>query len=692
MAFEELRRAVFAPQGGAFNVNRFKAAGYRASMGESMSVQRGRAAAAIFRQVPTHVYPGERIVGSIRGAFTDAPRGELAADDRLCASYGDNTFLTNADHFAPDYGAFLMEGVSGRLARIGESLDKYRENKEKTETLRGMQTALEGFRELILRYAGAAEGDTAKILHALAVRPPETFREALQLVWLTHTAFCLEGRYAMALGRADQYLYPYYQKDGISREEAAALLAEALVKICERRLLGGDDVVNIALAGYTRDGRGGVNDLSFAFLDAVRMINAPGPNLSARLYRDIPDDFLDQALQLIGTGIGYPALMNDEVNIPALARHGYAIEDVRDYCMVGCIENFIQGRQPPWSDGRFNMPKYLELALNGGKCMLTGARLGPDTGDAAKFGSMKEFLAAYHAQLEAGAKEYVQIFKNENERYDRRRYVQPFLSCFCQDCIGRGLDIRDGGAVYPSVHGACGMGIGTVADSLAAMEKRVFEEKKFTMGELVKALRANFEGYELMQKALLSAPKYGNDDDFADKYAVWYVEEMDRLFSPFRTFDGGAIYTAIASNTANVPGGEEVAATPDGRRAHSPLSDAASPTYGRDTCGPTAAFMSLSKPDYTLVSCGTVVNQKYSPEMFRNPDHRRILASMIRTYFGLGGQEVQINSVSREILKDAMEHPENHGDLVVRVSGFSAYYTSLDRRIQEDILRRTEQG
>ena len=692
MGFEELRRAVFAPQDGVFSVNRFKAAGYRSSMRESMPVQRGYAAAAIFRQVPTHVYPGERIVGSIRGAFTVASPAERTPDDRLCASYGENGFLTNADHFAPDYDAFLREGVSGRLARIAESLERFRGDEEKTETLRGMRIALEGFRELLLRYARAAEGETAAVLERLAERPPESFREALQLVWLTHTAFCLEGRYAMALGRADQYLYPYYLRDGLTRGEAADLLAEALVKICERRLLGGDDVVNIALAGYTRDGRGGVNDLSYAFLDAVRKINAPGPNLSARLYRDVPDDFLDQALQLIGTGIGYPALMNDEVNIPALARHGYAPEDVRDYCMVGCIENFIQGRQPPWSDGRFNVPKYLELALNGGRCMLTGVRMGPGTGDAAGFRSMEELMDAFRLQLEAGALEYVQIFKNENERYDRRRYTQPFLSCFCRDCIGRGLDIRGGGALYPSVHGACGMGIGTVADSLAAVEKCVFEEKRFTMAELVSALRADFRGCEPLRKALLAAPKYGNDDDFADKYAVWYVEEMERLFSPFRTWDGGAIYTAIASNTANVPGGEEVAATPDGRRARAPLSDAASPTYGRDTHGPTAAFLSLSKPDYRLVSCGTVVNQKYSPDMFSDPGRRKLLASMIRTYFGLGGQEVQINSVSRAVLKDAMEHPERHGDLVVRVSGFSAFYTTLDRRIQEDILRRTEQG
>lgn len=690
--FDQLRAGVFAPQAGKFAAARRKAEAYRAHFGEPMPMQRAHAAAAIFENTPVYLYEGDEIHGSLRGAFEEVSKEALQQDISLCASYGDNNFWTNADHYAPDYGAFLAEGLPGRLARIDEGLAKYAGDQKKTEVLRSMKVALNGLRGMILRYAEAARGAAAEALFAIADRAPATFREALQLVWITHTAFCLEGRYAMALGRMDQYLYPYFLRDGLNRGHAAELLACALLKICERRMLGGDDVVNIAIAGYTPDGRGGVNELSYALMDAVEMIDAPGPNLSARMYAGIPDEFLDRALKLIGTGIGYPALMNDEVNIPALARHGYAVEDARNYCMVGCIENFIPGMQPPWSDGRFNTPKFLELALNRGECMLTGARLGPDTGDPAAFASMGELMDAFHAQLVRGAAEYVQRFKNENERYNRGRYTQPFLSCFCIDCIGRGLDIRDGGALYPSVHGAGCMGIGTLADALAAVERCVFEEHLFDMNELRAALKADFEGYEHVKRALLAAPKYGNDDDFADKYAVWYVEEMERLFAPYRTYDGGPFYTAIASNVANIPAGEEVAATPDGRNARAPLSDAASPTYGRDKSGPTAAFLSLSKPDYRLVSCGTVVNQKYGPEMFANPGLRKKLAAMIRAYFELGGQEVQINSVSREVLKDAMEHPEKYSDLVVRVSGFSAYYTRLDRKVQEDILRRTEQG
>ena len=497
----------------------------------------------------------------------------------------------------------------------------------------------------------------------------------------------------MAFGRMDQFLYPYYRRDvdrGIlTRETALELLSCTLYKIAD---VGRDDVCNIVIGGVLADGTGGVNELSYVLLDAVKSCAIPGPNLSARIYKDVPDEFLDACLGVIGTGIGYPALMNDEINIPALARHGYDLADCRDYCMVGCIENFIPGKQPPWSDGRYNSPKYLELALNDGKCLQTGFQMGLHTGDAEGITSMDDFLARLHEQMAAGAAEYMAFFRNANARYNRDNYCQPFLSCFCDCCIERGQDINDGGTKYPSVHGAGCMGIATMADSLAAMERVVFEKKLITPAELRDALAADFQGYEELHQTLLQAPKYGNNDDFVDKYAVWYVEEHAKLFDRYRTPDGGAIYTAIASNTSNISAGREVAATADGRRNGEPLSDAASPMHGMDREGPTSVVLSTTKPDYTLVSCGTVINQKYSPSMFSNPEKRSKLRALIRVYFAKGGQEMQINSVSRAILLDAMENPEQYRSLVVRVSGFSAFYTSLKRSVQEDILKRTEQG
>ncbi len=246
-----------------------------------------------------------------------------------------------------------------------------------------------------------------------------------------------------------------------------------------------------------------------------------------------------------------------------------------------------------------------------------------------------------------------------------------------------------GGAKYPAAHGAVLMGIGTVSDSLAAIEQVVFEEKQITLTGLADALRKNFKGYGSLRERLLAAPKYGNNRAAADKYAVWYVQYLSDLFDRLKNHDGGPVYTAMAANVSNIYAGAGLGATPDGRRAGEPLSDAASPTYGRDTRGVTATLLSLSKPDYTHCACGTVVNQKFSPSVFSD-GKRKKLGQLIRVYFDRGGQEIQINSTSREVLQDAMDHPERYPSLVVRVSGFSALYVTLPREVQADILRRTQ--
>lgn len=689
--------------------------GYAEHFDEPNPVARAYAIESLFTKHKKHIYKNDLILGSLRGAISDDPEitdALLERADSIVQSYGANSFITNADHFAPDYETFLEDGVGGTLTKIRLSIQKHKDGidaEKKLNFLRAAEISMQAFGRMVEQYGSAAEEMAskasnaeqrenytimAKICRRLAKERPETFREALQLVWLTHTAFVYENRYAMALGRLDQYLYPFYQKDTaegrITRDEALELMECTLCKIGEFRYFGGDDVVNIAIAGRKPSGEGGLNELSYIILEAVKNCNIPGPNLSARIYDDITDEFIDECLKVIGSGLGYPALMNDEVNIPALYRHGYSLEDARNYCMVGCIENFIPGKQPPWSDGRYNSPKYIELALNNGRCMLTGIQMGPETGDVSEFNSMDEFLDALKKQMVFGAAEYMARFRNENDRYNKVNYTQPFLSCFCQSCIERGLDINDGGALYPSVHGAACMGIATFADSLAAIEDIVFTRNEVSLSTLRDALTADFEGYEELRAKLLQAPKYGNNNDFVDKYAVWYVDIHDEIFSKYRTRDGGAIYTAIASNTSNIPAGREIAATPDGRKGLEPLSDAASPMRGRDKKGPTAVVQSVSKPDYTKVSCGTVLNQKYSPSMFSNPEKLNKLRELIKVYFKKGGQEIQINSVSRDILIDAMEHPENYKDLIVRVSGFSAYYTCLDSSVQADILERTE--
>lgn len=735
---EQLKQEVGQPLDGAVNLTPIlMAQGYRDHFDEPVPISRAYAFEALVTRHVKHVYLHDRIIGSIRGKLgvpgqgSDVTQAALDQAVRLVQSYGSNTFWTNTDHFAPDYATLLADGIGGTRERIRRSRSAFAakdagscagddnaktalsgKNTDKHRVfLQAADLCMQAFSVMVQQYGEAASAmaasldddfqeiknnlmESARICRKLATSKPDTFHEALQLVWLAHIAFLYEGRYAMAFGRLDQYLYPFYQADReaghLSRETAIELVGCMLYKIGESRLFGQDDVVNIAIAGRRPDGSGGLNELSYVVLEAVRQCNIPGPNLSARIYEGIDDAFLDACLQVIGTGLGYPALMNDEINIPALSRHGYAIEDCRDYCMVGCIENFIAGKQPPWSDGRYNSPKYLELALNNGRCLLTGAAMGPETGDPDRFLTMSDLMSALERQMAHGAAEYMAIFNNENDRYNRVHYTQPFLSCFCQSCIERGLDINDGGALYPSVHGAGCMGIATMSDSLAAIEQLVYQEKTVSLTTLLDALAADFIGYEDLRTRLLRAPKYGNNDDFVDKYAVWFVDCHDRIFARYRTHDGGAIYTAIASNVSNIPAGREVAATPDGRKSRQPLSDAASPAQGADRNGPTSAVQSIAKPDYTKVSCGTVLNQKYSPIMFTDPKKRARLLALIKVYFAQGGQEIQINSVSRRMLQDAIDHPEAYKNLVVRVSGFSAYYTQLDPNIQHDILERTE--
>ncbi|MCL2664361.1 MAG: hypothetical protein FWE82_01985 [Defluviitaleaceae bacterium] len=672
--------------------------GYREHFDAPVSIARAWAAHSLFAQHKKIIYQNDVIAGSSRGLYVfedEAPcEAERGHAERIALSYGSRGFYTNSDHFAPDYETILDLGVNGMIKKIDASINKHADNKEKVTTLQAMKTALGGFCEMAEGYAEAAlafgKNEMSKACAHVARKKPETFRQALQLVWLVHSAFVLEGRYAMALGRPDQYLLPFYERDTaagmLTQDEAVVYLCGALSKIIET-----GDVVNISLGGIKRDGSNAENKLSLLLLEAVRRMNIPGPNLSARLHSGTGEIFLDECLKLIGTGIGYPALMNDEVNVAALQKFGYSAEDCRDYSMVGCIENFITGRQPPWSDARFNAPKYILLALNGGRCPLNDFCAGVKTPEAENILSMEQFTETLKRQIEHGAAEYAAMFNNENAKHNAVQYESPFLSCFCRDCIERGLDINNGGAVYPSVHGAACMGIATFADSLAAIDRVVFADKKISLPELRDILLKNFGGYERERGLLLAAPKYGNDEPLPDKYAVWYADLMHEVFSKFKTRDGGYFYTLIAANIQNISAGREIGATPDGRMSREPLSDAGSAMRGMDRAGASALFNSVSKPDYTKVAGGSVVNVMIPGDMFAESGRRGKLAAMIRTYMQMGGQELQINSVSKEVLRDAQKNPGDYAGLVVRVSGFSAFYVYLDEAVQNDILERTVQ-
>jgi len=683
---------------GAYAPYYYRAIGYRRDLAAKPAALRANGIYSLFTETRPVILKNELVAGNTKLLFTDAREAELEYAKRLTTSFGRRNFFSNNDHYAPNYTRILTVGVPGMIEEIDISMATHAGDEVKLTNLRAMKHTMEGFLGMISNYADAADAcigldgyDSGRLAfissncRMIAKRAPESFAEALQLVWLCHQAFLMEERYAMALGRLDQYLYPFYKADidsgRITDECVTELLENIFIKLQ-------GDVVNICIGGKDAAGNCQINELSRCILRAVGNCNVPGPNLSLRLTEDTPDEFLDECLKTIGTGLGYPALMNDDVNIAALERYGYSHEDACNYCMVGCIENFITGMQPPWSDGRFDPPKYFDYVFNCG-IGETNKSIGLDLGAVEDIRSMDEFMENYKRQLAYGAGEYVAFFNNVNDSINQDYFPEPFISCFCDDCIGRGLDINGGGARYPSVHGACVMGIGTVADSLAAIEKVVFVDGEATLAELRDAMNANFEGYEELREKLLAAPKYGNNDDFVDKYAVWFIEYMYELFSKYRTRDGGYFYIAAAANVNNIGAGKVINATPDGRLRGEPLSDAASPTYGRDTKGATSTVNSVVKPDYTKVACGSVVNQKFSPSMFDDERRAKLLA-LIRTYFKKGGQEMQINATSREVLIDAMEHPENYGSLVVRVSGFSAFYVGLGRDVQVDILNRTQ--
>lgn len=677
----------------------FRYLGYKEDLSADYATLRANGIYSLFAAPVPVILKSEWIAGNQASLFCDETALVLNYAKSITDKFSQRSFITNKDHFAPDYRHILRTGLPGMIDEIDASMKMHQSSPQKTAILGAMKKSLGGFAKMIENYALRAEAlesspefdpqrvrFVAQNCRAILIGPPTSFPEALQLVWFCHLAFTMEGRRAMALGRLDQYLYPFYKTDvekgTLTEAFAIELLENVFIKLQ-------NDTINICIGGQNQKGECEINPLSRCILRAVRGCNVPGPNLSLRYTQNTPDEFLDECLETIGTGLGYPAIMNDDVNIAALKKYGYAEADVYDYSMVGCIENFITGKQPPWSDGRFDTPRFFDYVFNNGQSE-TNRSVGLSLCRPEEISSMADFMTVFEKQLAFGVDEYVFKFNASNDAINQAFFAEPFLSCFCEGCIARGLDINCGGSIYPSVHGAAVMGIGTVADSLAAIEKVVFIDKAATLPDLRDALNANFEGYRTLREKLLAAPKYGNNDPFVDKYAVWFIDCLSALFAKYKTRDGGGIYIAAAANISNIYAGRIINATPDGRLRGEPLSDAASPTYGRDTRGTTSTLSSLSKPDYTKVACGSVVNQKFSPAMF-GPEKRKKLIALIKTYFKQGGQEIQINATSRETLLDAMEHPEKYQNLVVRVSGFSAFYVTLEKDVQVDILNRTQQ-
>lgn len=581
----------------------------------------------------------------------------------------------------------------------------------------------------------------------------KSFYEACQSFWFVQQLIQIESSgHSISPGRFDQYMYPYYKKDiekgVITREFAQELIDCVWVKLNDLNkcrdavsaegFAGYSLFQNLIVGGQNEEGVDVTNDLSFMCIEASKHVMLPQPSLSIRVWNGTPHELLIKAAELTRTGVGLPAYYNDEVVIPSLLNRGLTLEDARDYCIIGCVEPQKAGRTDGWHDAAFfNMCRPLELVFSNG--MDKGVQIGLKTGDIEEMETFKEFYDAYKAQMEYA----INLLVNADNAIDAahaERCPLPFLSGMVEDCIHKGKSVQEGGAVY-NFTGPQGFGIANMTDSLYAIKKLVYDEKKVTMAEYKSMLALNYgrgldettvseiassileelkkdgktisenEMTEILKEVMMIAvspemrekgqklldlieeiPKYGNDveevDLFARDVAYTYTKPVEKYKNP----RGGSYQAGLYPVSANVPLGAQTGATPDGRLAHMPVADGVSPSAGKDVNGPTAAANSVSKLDHYIASNGTLFNQKFHPSALSGEEGLEKFIALIRSYFDQKGSHMQFNVVTRETLLDAQIHPEKYKHLVVRVAGYSALFTTLSRSLQDDIIRRTEQG
>jgi pyruvate formate-lyase/glycerol dehydratase family glycyl radical enzyme len=583
--------------------------------------------------------------------------------------------------------------------------------------------ALQAAQEFMLRYANLAaelardscDPERARELeriaancHWLSAHPARDFHEALQAVWFLFALLQIESNASsFSPGRFDQYMLPYLEADLAAGKLTLATAQELLeclwLKFNEIVLLRSSHSAryfagfpigfNVALGGRLADSRDATNLLSFMCLRAQVNLGMTQPNLSIRIHEQSPDDFLRAASCVIGKGSGMPQVFNDEVIIPGQIARGVTPEDARNYAIVGCVELSTPGKALGWSDASmFNLTRVLELTIFGGRDPQTGAQIGLVTPTLAEMGSIAELEAAYDSQLA----HFVPLMVkgcNVVDQIHAELLPSPFLSLVIQDCIARGLDVTAGGAHY-NFSGVQGVQIANVADSLAAVEQAVFQEKWLSGQELLDALRTNYEGAEVLRQRLIHrVPKYGNDDARVDLYASKWGDRYAELVEQHRTIRGGVYQPGFYTVSAHVPMGAAVGATPDGRHTGTPLADGGlSPTAGRDRRGATAVLQSVSRLDLKLASNGTLLNMKFLPSFFAGDHALDKFVLLLRGFCRLHIPHVQFNVVSAATLRAAQTNPEAYRSLVVRVAGYSAYFTELDKDLQNEIIARTEFG
>jgi pyruvate-formate lyase len=518
--------------------------------------------------------------------------------------------------------------------------------------------------------------------------PARTFHEAVQALWFAHILTVWEdGINANGIGRIDQMLWPYLERDlangATTWEEAAELLGALWCKLYRPY-----DVQQMMIGGLHSDGSDATNPLSYLVLDVTEGMDFIRC-LSARLHAGSPRDFVSRCVDLVAKGGGIPFFFNDEALVPALVSRGVPLEDARGYAAIGCIEITIPGKAYPHAVSNWiNVAKCLELALNDGKDLLDGTQLGPRTGTLAEFAGMDDVLAAYTKQLETFA-ELVVYGSNACETGHRSQFRLPYLSLLTDDCVGRGLDIIEGGARY-NYHCSAAMGIPNAADSLAGLQSAVFGDRSVTPAEMLKALRSNYEGEEVLRLQLRNrVPKYGNDEALPDGFAADLTRQYCDLMARYRTVGGGTFFCHLFTFTLMLPYGKLTGASPDGRRAGEPLAYSVSPAQGRDKEGLTAVMNSLARLPHHLVAASSSAIVEVDPGLLEGSS-REAFVDLLVTAVKQGVGQLQFNVVSAETLRAAQDDPERYGNLCVRVSGFSQQFRLLDREMQEHIIARTK--
>jgi formate C-acetyltransferase len=545
----------------------------------------------------------------------------------------------------------------------------------------------------------------ASVCTHVPAHAPRDFWEALQYYWFVHLGVVTELNPwdAFNPGRLDQHLYPFYEKglrEGTLTREKARELLEALwikfnnqpappkVGVTAEESCTYTDFALINTGGVKVDGSDAVNELSYLILDVVEEMRLTQPGAMVQISKKTPDRFLKRAIEIIKTGFGQPSVFNTDEIIQELLRQGKLVEDARNGGASGCVETGAFGKECYILTGYFNMPKVLEITLNNGLDPRTGKKIGLETGDPVKFSSFDELFDAFKRQLG----HFVDIkIKGNNviERLYAEHLPVPFLSLLIDDCISKGKDYNDGGARYNTSY-IQGVGLGTTADSLAAIKYNIFDERYITMKELLDAMRTNFAGYESFRQRLLNkTPKYGNDDDYVDQVMKSIFEAYFEAIDGRPNTKSGHYRINLLPTTVHIYFGKVVAATPDGRKAGEPLSEGVSPVQGADRKGPTAVIKSVAKIDHVRTG-GTLLNQKFTPQLLADEIGMNKLAQLVRTFFKLDGHHIQFNVVNSDMLRDAQKHPERYRDLIVRVAGFSDYFVDLSVDLQNEIIKRTE--